>query len=76
MDNSNRFAANRTRGNRKLPTAQEAFSNSGPRPHKPGVRLTADQMRRFKVALAQRGEKMQDALEQLVEQYIRDAERP
>jgi hypothetical protein len=27
-------------------------------------------MRRFKIALAQRGEKIQDALERLVEQYI------
>lgn len=70
MDNANRFTQNRSRSAGKPPTAQAAFPTDEPRPHKPGVRLTADQMRRFKIALAQRGEKIQDALERLVEQYI------
>lgn len=74
MDNANRFAKNRSRTVSNPPTAHAAFAKDEPRPHKPGVRLTADQMRRFKIALAQREEKIQDALERLVEEYIAETE--
>lgn len=72
MDNPNRFTLNRNRGSaaEKPPSAQDAFSVEEPRPHKPGVRLTADQMKRFKRALVERDESIQTALERAVEEYI------
>ncbi|MGP9725353.1 hypothetical protein ACT3SZ_15190 [Corynebacterium sp. AOP40-9SA-29] len=72
MDNTNRFTLNRSRGAAaaKPPSTQDAFSADEPRPHKPGVRLTADQMKRFKRALVERDESIQTALERAVEQYI------
>lgn len=74
MDNANRFTANRNRGSvaAKPPAAEKAFTTDEPRPHKPGVRLTADQMKRFKRALLERDESIQEALEKAVEEYIRE----
>lgn len=75
MRNNNAFLAHKQRTDEKKnqpPSAQDAFTKDVPRPHKPGVRLTEDQMAKFRIALAKNNEKAQQVLERAVEKYIED----
>lgn len=77
MRNQNRFSGQRPKEDEKSPaepTVQETFMKDIPRPHKPGVRLTGDQMKRFKRAVVDNEESIQDALERAVENYIATTE--
>lgn len=74
MRNENRFTMNRDRTSARKgerpPNIREAFTTDLPRPHKPGVRLTDQQMSDFRIALAVNGEKAQQVLERAVIDYI------
>ncbi|WP_426722020.1 hypothetical protein [Corynebacterium auriscanis] len=77
MRNNNAFLSHKQRVDEKKnqpPTTQDAFTKDAPRPHKPGVRLTEEQMSQFRIALAKNNEKAQQVLERAVEKYIEDSQ--
>lgn len=77
MRNNNTFISHKQRADEKKmqpPTTQDAFTKDVPRPHKPAVRLTEEQMSQFRIALAKNNEKAQQVLERAVEKYIEECE--